>query len=239
MSLLGRKSAALLIAGMARGLVVGLVMFTAAEAAASTVGVPITSLTDNTPVATDNVDSDGTIHFFVLLSGTATFGVDGGTNSDSCVSPGCTGGTLIMFLEYDPVTPGPNLVTLDFNDLDLIGVNDPNGFFESIEFYDSDGTTLLAAVSDMTDPEVVFADFDEQLIQIAIPNAGNPFRAKLTLMSGSAPFDQATNTGETLLTTIDNVSVAHTPIPGAVWLFASALMGLVGFSRLRRSATQA
>ncbi|HSM40704.1 MAG TPA: hypothetical protein VK862_08125 [Afifellaceae bacterium] len=201
-------------------------------AVAATIGAPVDGIGSNTAVAAGNVGADGTIRFFVPLSSadSGTFGVGTGTSSDTCSGGGtdsCSGGTLDMYLRFDPVVSGSNLLRLEFDDLDLSGVNDPGSFLESIEIFDSLATSL-ALITSVPNPFVVSADPDKQIIEILVNAAAPTFWAKLTFVSGQIPYSSARNTEELLLATISPV-----PVPAALPLFAAGLAG-IGAARLRR-----
>ena len=200
-------------------------------AAAATIGTPVAAPGGTTPVG--NIAADGTIGFYIPLKGSATYGVNGGGMSATTCYSYCNGGTLTMNLTYAPVSPGANVVTLDFTDLDLAGggANDPFGFFESMVFSypNGQGTT----VDNVDDAEVIAFDYSTQLVQILIPEATDPFNATLTLKTGKAPFSPALNTQEFLLTTVTPV-----PLPAALPLFLSGLAGL-GLVRWRARRARA
>ena len=207
-------------------------LFVAAPQAA-TVGVPVASIGSMAPVGNTTSTADGLrVDFFIPLSGSATYGVDGGgLSADTCFS-GC-GGTLNMFLKFDPVTPGDNIVTLKFTDLDLYGVNDPSRFFESVEFFDSGAISLGKVKSaSQTDPttglHVVTADFEQQLLEVLVPGvSSSPYWAKLVFKtSGSI---SGTNTVENLY-----ASISPVPLPPALPLFALGLAVFAYVGRRRR-----
>lgn len=99
----------------------------------------------------------GSIGFFIPLS-TENAGVFGVTNLGSGQTAGTFsdygGGTenadaLTMYLRFSPVAAPAATASMrfDFVDLDLSGVNDPQGFFESVRFYDASGLALTPTIT--------------------------------------------------------------------------------------------
>ena len=136
-----------------------------------------------------------------------------------------------MWLRFAPVTLGPNVLTLQFTDLDLFGVNDPNYFFESVGIFDSLGTSL-AFVDQVTDPAVLSANFNQQTISLGISTTQNPYYTRLRFRTkfNGAPAGTYVNTTEQLLATMSAVSV---PEPATLSMLGAGLL-LVGFARRRR-----
>lgn len=92
-------------------------------------------LHDSTPV--NNDPTPHWIKYYIpLSSGTSgVYGVNAGTAVDS----GSGGSYLKMYLMFEPVTLPVTDATLsfEFSDLDLNYINDPSGFFETMQLYDS------------------------------------------------------------------------------------------------------
>ncbi|MGE0407160.1 MAG: hypothetical protein AB7O65_12755, partial [Candidatus Korobacteraceae bacterium] len=99
--------------------------------------------------------STGLISFYIPLK-SSTSGVYGVTD----VGGGKTAGTfsdsgdgtsnaLTMYLLFSPVSlpVGTASLKFEFTDLDLTGVNDPYGFFETIRFYSQSGTALTPTIT--------------------------------------------------------------------------------------------
>lgn len=212
--------------------IMGISILAGTAAAGPTIGVPVASIGSSAEVG--NVDGDGTVRFFIPLDSTATYGVSGGgTSADTAycgASSGCSG-ALDMVLRFSPVTTGSNLLDLWFDDIDLMGVNDPDQLLESVEIFDSDGTTSLAFVDSASDPEVLMADYNTQHLQIGLNVAGDPFFAKLHF-TGEVTYDGTLiNTEETVLAKITST----VPEPGTVALTATALLLMSAGMAVRHS----
>jgi hypothetical protein len=220
-----------------------LLLAVALPAQATVIGVAVNNSTPTaTPVGVQS--STGNISFYALLNGpTATYGVGGaGLTPDTCtigwVSNTCTGGTLHMWLRFTPATLGANILTLNFTDLDLFGVNDPSYFLESVRIYDS-ALTLLADVDSALDPEVVQANYSQQTLSLAVNVAANPYFTRLTFRTNFVGAARGTyvNTIETLLATLSAVPTSSVPEPGALSLMGVGLL-LVGFAVRRRTTKE-
>ena len=218
-------------------LTLGLFCGSTAQAATVVVGSPIKSLYDHSAVGEVNQTAgdgirDGTIGFYIPLTGSKTYGVNkGGLKSDYC-SPRCEGGTLTMFLLYDTVVLGPHLLTLDFTDLDLAGANDPNGFLELVQIYGRESSSWNS-FGKFTNISQAFAyEPDHQVIQLPVDVQGSSYIAKLVLKTENNPFWAAYNTKEFLYTSIE--AVTPVPLPAAFPMFGAAIAGLFGLRLARR-----
>ena len=205
------------------------------------VGVPVGSIGSTTEVGI--VDSNGKIKFYIPLSSTysGVYGMpkigipfDIGEEADS---GGGVDNALIMFLMYKGIDyPAATAVLkFDFTDLDLEGANDPLNpyeFWESIQIFDKNGavTPLISDISDSNgDFDITVDSFGEVSITIddfTSSVLGDPTYAKLIFSSDYQ--STGTNTAEYLYTTLETSPV---PIPGAVWLLGSGLLGLAGIRR--------
>jgi len=152
--------------------------------------------------------------------------------------------------------------TLDFvfDDLDLQRINDPTGFFESLtlSYWDgsayqqlNDGSTIFRP-SDMTTGDyagastVIAPSIDPLLWTLDLGAGGLNLLSLLNndddgfwiqLGFGSKYLDEhgnpkkGWNTPEQLTASL---TVSPVPLPSAVWLFGSALLGFIGMSRRTR-----
>lgn len=215
-----------------------LLMASAGSAQATIIGVPVGGIGSSATVG--NVAADGTIDFYIpLTSGhSGVYGVNAGTSVDGCSFPGtCTGGTLDMFLRFAPAQLGPNVLSLAFSDLDLISVNDPWYFLESIAVLDA-YSNVQAFVDSWNDPEVLVADPNDQLLQLLVNVGENPFFVGLSFTSsfaGQVPHGNYINTSETLLASLSAVATPPVPVPEPTIL---SLLGAglisIGLGRRRR-----
>jgi len=214
-----------------------LLLALALPAQANVIGVAVNNSTATaTPVGTQS--PTGTISFYALLNGSGTYGVGGaGLAPDTCTigwaSNTCTGGRLDMWLRFSPVTLGANILTLQFTDLDLFGVNDPSYFLESVSIFDS-ALTNLAYIDSALDPEVVQANYSQQTLSLGLNVTNNPYFTRLTFRTGFSGASRGTysNTIETLLATMSAVPTSSVPEPGALSLMGLGLL-LVGFAARR------
>jgi hypothetical protein len=103
--------------------------------AGSSTGVGLyNQLHDATPVSGDAATPHWIKYYIPLSPGTSgTYGVNAGTTVDS----GSGNSYLRMFLMFQPVALPVESATLafEFSDLDLTYINDPNGFFETMQLY--------------------------------------------------------------------------------------------------------
>jgi hypothetical protein len=166
--------------------------------------------------------------------------------------------TMNIFFDTGVIAEsGSAQLDLFFRDLDLDPVNDPEDFFESISL--SFWNTTINDFEQKGDiiEEVVDLTSDAYLLGTSTnlgpsPNASNdPFTWSLDLATlgilgdlnksvsedggfwiqlgfGSKYTGTGSNTSEYLKATL---TVAPVPVPAAVWLFGTALIGFVGMSR--------
>ncbi len=172
------------------------------------------------------------IGYFIPLSEetSGVFGVDGvGQSSDTG-----TGGSLTMFLRFSPVVIGSEgTLSILFQDLDLGGVNDPTGFFESIQIFDASGEALTMLITDINElfTPGVGDDDAPQLLQLALAGDlfdGEEFFVQLNFTSSFT--SAATNTIEFLA-----AEVSQVPLPAALPMFLAGIAGF-GFAARRKKA---
>jgi len=212
--------------------ILALAQLGSAQAALISTGVPVDS--NGNPVAAGNVDPNGTISFYIPLSGghAGTFGVGGVGLSAGSFSGNGGAGSMDMYLSFSPTAGGTTLQLL-FEDLDLIGVNDPSGFLENVAVYTFDMSSQLAFVDNVSDPEVVLANTNglNQELQISLLSLlplGDPFLVKLRFTAGAI---KGTNTVETLRANL--IGTTSVPEPASLLSFGIGQIGL-GFLAVRR-----
>ncbi len=213
-------------------------------ASAATIGLAVADISGTALTNTISVAGDGTIGFYIPLKdeSNGVFGVDAGMSSDSCYFYGvnspnawaCGAGSMDMFLLFDPIQLGPNILTLEFNDLDISGANDPHFFLEAVTIYDTPTGTLVSSTQHHT---VLSANSTSQTIALALNATSNPFVAKLTLTTEFLPTTANrwwANTQETLLATV-TADPNPTTVPEAT-TFSLLGLGLlaVGIAGRRR-----
>jgi hypothetical protein len=154
---------------------------------------------------------------------------------------------------FSPVTLPVSTASLTFTfvDLDLQGVNDPTGFFETVRFYDANGTPISPTI---TAPGTgggsgtylsYTASGNNTSQTIVFPNVTtivqNPFWVQLTF--GSQFYTRGTNTPESMIATLNYTNPPPpppppptvVPEPSSMLLMAS---GLVGIGRMLRKKKQ-
>jgi hypothetical protein len=206
---------------------------------ADTIGVAVGSVVSSMAVGT--TASDGTISFYIPLTSAAsgTYGVSGkGTSSDTCTTPSCLGGSLDMFLRFAPVQLGANVLTLDFSDLDLIGVNDPTYFLESITITPN-GSGPSVFIDESTDPGVLSANSGTQVLVLPMAIASNPFYVKLSFTS---KFLNGTNGANgtpsgTYVNTVETVRATIRPVPEPMTI-ATLGLGMIALGIVARRKSQ-
>lgn len=174
-----------------------------------------------------------TIKFYIPLSGSGTYGV-GGFGTSASYSQCCGNGTMDMWLQFDGVTPGMGTLRLDFEDLDVDGIETPSGFLETVTVYANGGTSIVDDMGDLT-------NVADRVVEIAVGLIGDPFIVKLAFTADTTGigYRKGTwlrNTAETLVASVETISTV--PVPAALPLFGTALAAF-GFMRLRRKTAAA
>lgn len=181
------------------------------------------------------------IDFYIPLSSNAS-GIYGtgniGRSSDTCStawtsSDRCGGGSLGMLLQFSGAAAGSHLMTLQFNDLDLAGVNDPYYFFENVSIFALNSTPSFDFVWNSNNPLVTFANHNDQILEIGIDyfSGGDLY---FGLLFGSNIYASGTfyNTPETLIASLDQV--VSVPEPATLSMLGAGLL-LLGFAKRRNS----
>ncbi len=173
-------------------------------------------------------------YFIPLTNGTNCFF---GVGSCGLVSDtGQGGGTMSMWVKYASVAGGLSFLNTVFGDLDLIGVNDPVGFFESVQVFDKDGNALTSLIDSASDAGVDAADATTQqgvAINLGTLNANTDYFARFQFKT-TFRRETASNTPEHLVTWISSTPIVTTvPLPAAAWMLISGIGGLFAVSRRR------
>ncbi|WDI31631.1 VPLPA-CTERM sorting domain-containing protein [Hyphococcus flavus] len=210
--------------------------FMAASAAnAAVIGVTVDP-SDNSLVGEtefrSSLGADAIRYFIPLENDSGVYGVDEGGDFGLSADSGDGGGTLSMYILFDNLNAGSEYV-LDvmFEDLDLAGANDPNGFFESLQIFSADGaTSLTGLILDISNPLMSGDAATQQLLSIAL---GAVLTDSLVLRFDfiADASSRGTNTAEFLVAEVQEV-----PLPAALPLFIAGLAGL-GFAGRNKKKT--
>jgi hypothetical protein len=231
-SFLAAAVAATFVGGAASALTIGVAVDAIGGSAVDTssidTGTARADLASEAGVAASDV-----IGYFIPLDDSCTFGVAGcGLSSDNG-----GGGALDMFIEFDPVVGGPTqIMSFWFEDLDLINSNDPNGFFETLDVFNTDDNSLIASFTTLGDNgiSVVSGTGTDVILKAALGplSAGTSLTAKLSFTSD---FSGRTgpNTPEYLVATLEPI-----PLPAGIVLMGTALAGF-GVMRRRKAKANA
>ena len=146
-------------------------LFAASLAQATVIGVTVDGLGPaSNPVGSTEFRTalGGTaVKYYIPLTYTPSdcvYGVTCGTSPDWG-----SGGTLMaMFLKFDPVsTSAVTSLEILFEDLDLIDVNDPWGFLETLEVFDSTSNSLTGGpITNISSSYVVGNHLTQQLLTL-------------------------------------------------------------------------
>lgn len=223
----------------------------AGSAAAATIGVAVTGNNSDTAVTAGPTPSAAEtaallgvatgigavaadiIGYYIPLGDTdCTFGTGTcGTIADT----GNGGANMTMWIKYKGVAAGNSFLNLFFEDLDLVGANDPTGFLEQVAVYNT-SESLVATIDDITDPGTSGTASTQQIASVALGNlAAGDYWAKLIFSASFTSY--GTNTPEFLIAAIDSQSaIPPVPLPAAGWMLLAALGGLGAASRRRKAA---
>lgn len=207
-------------------------LFAAPAANAAIIGVAVDP-SDNSVVGNTEIrpllGGEAIKYFITLGNDSGVYGVDDGGMFGLEPDVGNGGGTLSMYLLFSPVTAGAEYtLSILFEDLDLVGANDPDGFLESVNVLSADGMTSFSGGMITTIGGMITGDADtQQLLTLSLGTiGGDPFLLRLDFQ---AMFNKkGKNTPEYLRAWITEV-----PIPGALPLFLAGLAGF-GFATRRR-----
>jgi hypothetical protein len=213
--------------------------------AATITGVAVSSVGSSTVVgSTDNVlplGGDSIRYFIPLGDNNGTYGVGSSCNHHgfgTCADTGNGGGTLSMVLRFSPITTTiPSWLTIKFEDLDLRGANDPNGFFESLNIFRAGKSITGGWITDISS-SLFTADSNHDLQTLRLLLSA-PINGPLYLVlkfKATSDFD-GINTPEYLRATIDvadQTPPIPTPLPGTLLLMGSVLTSSYGARIWRR-----
>ena len=213
---------------------------------ANTVGVAVGAFGSSTQVGLPLTNTPGlggpSIGFFIPLGdtdggvyGTTGLGnVCGPSGFGTCADSGNGGARLAMILRFSPVSiTSPSQLTVNFNDLDLQGVNDPLGFLESLQVFEWNGSAASAITPLITSiGGLVTGNSNQQQLSLALGTlTADPLFLQLNFRANAV--SNGTNTEEFLRATVSTVpgSVAGAGLPG---LMAACGGLLISLARRRR-----
>lgn len=208
---------------------IGALFLASTASAVPVIGVSVDDFTTPAAVGATQYRSalgGDAIKYYIPLTdaGTCTYGVDCGTSYDK----GYGGTIMSMNLMFTPVvTNAEATLSVYFEDLDLVGANDPYWFLEEVRVFDVGGIALTNWISDINDSLVSGDAVTQQLLSLDLGVlTDNTYFATLKFSADSRYY--AKNTAEYLIASIDQANV---PEPATVFLLA---LGLLGIAAARR-----
>lgn len=207
------------------------ISFASASVAMPVVGVAIDNFTDQNTVGDMEYRSalgGDAIKYYIPLAGSdCTYGVSGcGTSSDY----GSGGPIISMNLMFSPVQQVASTLFVNFEDLDLIDANDPYGFFEDLQVFNSNGDAITNLITDIDDPLVDGDAVTQQLLSLDL-GVLTDTTYFATLNFSADYYRDGRNTPEYLIATVNQTTV---PEPPTVILLSLGLLGF-GLARYRAS----
>jgi len=201
--------------------------------------------TQSVGVTKNRAIGNNAIKYFIPLGiNSGTYGVGGfGTAHDH----GFGGGTLSMILAFKPIDPTANgLLSILFEDLDLIGANDPINFLESIQIFDQTGASVAGLIDDISSNIITGDANTTQLLSLplgslgagAISGSPSTYFVQLDFVASLSGHHKGKNTPEYLIATIDEVpgTISVVPLPASLPLFGTglAVIGFIGWRRKQK-----